>query len=681
MCGIAGMMDLTGRKPAPAEVVRRMAAAIVHRGPDDDGFFDRAEVSLGNRRLSIVGLADGKQPLANEDGSVHVVFNGELFDYPEQRKDLESRGHVFRTHTDTELLPHLYEEHGEKFFEKLRGQFAVALWDEREKRLLLGRDRWGICPLFWTIQRPAVGEHAGGEWLIFASEIKAILASGLVTPRPDVRGINHLFTFFATPGPVTCFEGVHQLVPGRYLDIRRGQTGEPTPRTFYEFDFPDEGQEVKDADPKKLTDQFEEVLTRSIDMKLRADVPVVSYLSGGVDSSIVVALAGKVIGRPIPTFTIGIGDDPSLNEETEATLVAKHVGALERVIVKCGHDEVLGTYPELIRAAEAPVVDTACAAMLLLARSVREKGYKVALTGEGSDEWMAGYPWFKVQRLLGIMNAIPALPFGDWLRKAYLTITRTPQFPAAKMREVDDILGGPNAWTNVYGVMSLSKLRFFSPEMWDRLDGNNPFADLGLNTARMRQWHPMHRSLLIGGRVMLPGLLLSAKGDRVAMNSSVETRYPFLDEEVFAFLAKLHPRWKLKRFTDKYLLRLVAERHLPKSIAWRRKAMFRAPMDSFHFDGDTRGAGAWVNPLLSDDALKRTGYFNEQEVKRWRTEFRSKRAGSISRTSIEMGLVGVTATQLWHHTYIEPLVESRNADLGMRNGKHSAMPSAAGVMG
>lgn len=654
MCGIAGMMDLTGRKPAPAAVVRRMAAAIVHRGPDDDGFLDRSEVCLGNRRLSIVGLKDGKQPLANEDRSVHVVFNGELFDYPEKRQELEAKGHVFRTGTDTELLPHMWEEFGEAMFEKLRGQFALALWDEKRRRLLLARDRWGICPLYWSVQQAA----DGGRWLLFASEIKALLASGLVEAKADVRGLNHLFTFFATPGPVTCFEGVNQLVPGRYLEFRLGETQTPTPKVFYEFDFPDAGQEIRDADPKQLTDQFEDVFVRSVRMKLRADVPVVSYLSGGVDSSLVVALAGKVLGRPIPTFTIGIGGDATLNEESEATLVAKYVGSKDRVIVKCGHDELLETYPELIRAAEVPVVDTACAALLLLAKAVRANGYKVALTGEGSDEWLAGYPWFKVQRVMNALNWIPGLSFGNWLRRAFLTATRTPQFAARNVRDAEDQLGGPNAWLNVYGLMSLSKLRFFSKDMWDRLDGHNPFADLALPRERMRKWHPFNRSLMIGGRVMLPGLLLSSKGDRVAMNSSVEARYPFLDEEVFAFLAKLHPKWKLRGLKDKYLLRLLAERYLPKEIAWRRKAMFRAPMDSFHFENDSPHS-RWVEPLLTESALRQTGYFDPAAVSKWRQEFRHKRAGSLGRTAIEMGLVGVTATQLWHHTYIEEVADSR----------------------
>jgi asparagine synthase (glutamine-hydrolysing) len=261
---------------------------------------------------------------------------------------------------------------------------------------------------------------------------------------------------------------------------------------------------------------------------------------------------------------------------------------------------------------------------------------------------------------MGALNAVPGLPVGLWMMRGYFKAARVPQFPLDKLKEMEYELCGPNAWMNVYGLMSMSKLRFFSPEMWERLQGNNPVRDLGLNRERMRKWHPLHRSLLIGARVMLPGMLLSSKGDRVAMNSSVETRYPFLDEDVFAFLAKLHPRWKLRGLRDKYLLRLLAERYLPHSIAWRRKAMFRAPMNTFNLD-DRSANGAWVSPLLTDEALRRTGYFNIAEVRRWRRDSGRLRHGSVKRTSIEMGLVGVTATQLWHHTYVEPLGDLQGA--------------------
>src|SRR5262245_687425 len=212
MCGIAGILDLSGqRRPLPEGSLEAMANAIVHRGPDEDGFLELPGPGFASRRLSIVGLFDGRQPIRNEDGSVAVVYNGELFDYPEMRSALEGRGHRFRTHCDTELIPHLWEDHQERMWDHLKGQFAVALYDDKRGRVVLGRDRFGICPLYWTRQ---------GNWLLFGSEVKALLASGLVEARADPQGLNHLFTFFAVPGPVTCFEGVQLLPPGRYLDVQ-----------------------------------------------------------------------------------------------------------------------------------------------------------------------------------------------------------------------------------------------------------------------------------------------------------------------------------------------------------------------------------------------------------------------------------------------------------------------------
>src|SRR5688572_7644164 len=248
MCGIAGIIDLSGqRRPVPGGTIRAMASAIVHRGPDEDGFLEQPGLALANRRLSIVGLADGRQPIRNEDGSVAVVFNGELFDYPEMRAELQARGHTFRTHCDTEVIPHRWEDHQEGMWEHLRGQFAVALWDERRQRLVVGRDRFGICPLYWSRQ---------GDWLLFASEIKALLASGMVPARPDRRGIDHIFSFSALPGPITCFEGVQLLRAGHFLEItpgnERGHDGQIADRAYWEMDFPDLGEEERGDDPRRL---------------------------------------------------------------------------------------------------------------------------------------------------------------------------------------------------------------------------------------------------------------------------------------------------------------------------------------------------------------------------------------------------------------------------------------------
>ena len=260
MCGIAGVVDLAGRRPVAPETVRTMASALYHRGPDEDGYFERPGQSLASRRLSIVGLLDGRQPISNEDKSVFVVFNGELFDYPEMRAKLEARGHRFATHCDTELIPHLWEDHGEEFFEHLRGQFALALWDQRRQLLILARDRFGICPLYWTMVKwdgfgnPSYPVSDGGDWLLFASEIKGLLASGMVPARPDPLGINHIFTFFALPGTVTCFQGVQTLLPGHYLRIQLGKS-EParvSDHKYWEIDFPDQGLEDPGHDQKAL---------------------------------------------------------------------------------------------------------------------------------------------------------------------------------------------------------------------------------------------------------------------------------------------------------------------------------------------------------------------------------------------------------------------------------------------
>lgn len=650
MCGIAGVVDLAGNRLVRADVLESMAHAIVHRGPDEDGFFQSEGINLANRRLSIVGLADGKQPISNEDGSIHVVFNGELFDYPEVRASLEAKGHRFRTHCDTELFPHLWEEYGEGMFEQLRGQFAVALWDARQKRLIVARDRFGICPLYWSRQ---------GDWLLFGSEIKAILASGMVQARPDPRGINHLFTFMSMPGPVTCFEGVSSLSPGHFLDIRtkEGNARGFDDRIYWRMDFPDRGQE-EDGDAKTLVDRFEALMLQSVEKRLRADVPVVSYLSGGVDSSIVVALACKVRGEPIPTFTIQVVD-PKLDETNEAGIVARHLGA-KPTIVRFGAEETFATYPRLVRAAESPVIDTSCAAILLLAQEVHRQNYKVALTGEGSDEWLGGYSWFKIHKALSWLDAIPGVKLSQSVRRLFLRVSGAPLFPKDAMRRTLASIGGTNAWLDFFGVVSISKLRFFSPQMRETMIANHPYEDLGLDLDRMKRWHPFHRAIHLGARVHLPGHLLNAKGDRVAMLNSVETRYPFLDEDVVAFLNRLHPRWKLRGFGDKHILRLLSERWLPKEIAWRRKAMFRAPFDSFHIDRPP----AFVEQLFSPESLKKTGYFDPESVRHWRQAFKTLRLGSAMRTSVEMGLAGVLSTQLWHQQFIDAsLAEMPNAGI------------------
>lgn len=650
MCGIAGMFDLSGQRPAPVGVVPAMARAIYHRGPDEDGYLERPGLHLVNRRLSIVGLADGQQPIANENQTVWTVFNGEFFDYKEKRAALEAKGHVFRTHTDTELIPHTWEDHGADFLQHLKGQFAICVWDSRTNEVLLARDRSGICPLFYTVVK-----HDGSDWLLFASEMKALFASGLVERKADLQGLNHIFTMMAMPGPTTVFQGIKCLAPGRYLHFKLGQTTPEqatTQKTYWQITYPDRGHEDYGTDEKKIVDGFEEVLFKAVQRRVWADVPVVSYLSGGVDSSLVVAMANKVMGRAIPTFTISVNAE-GLNEKSEALGVAKHLGC-EPVIVDCGHDQLRTGYPELIAAAEFPVIDTSCLGLLHLARAVHQKGYKVALTGEGADEWLAGYSWFKIRKLVGWMDRIPGVPLGFAVRALFQRLTGGPRFPLSAYQNTMRQLGGSNGWFDVYGILSVNKLRFFTGAARDAVVGKSALDDLEISPDLMR-WHPFNRQMYFGGRVMLPGHLLASKGDRIAMHSSVETRYAFLDEDVIAYMAKVHPRWKLRGVTnDKFIERKVAERWLPKEIAWRRKKMFRAPMDSWaQATGGRRGAGeAWIDQVLSPDSVRKAGYFDPAAVESARQRL-ARPGGGLSRLSIEMGLTGVLATQLWHHLYLD----------------------------
>ena len=644
MCGIAGIIDLSQQqRKVPEEIVRKMARAIVHRGPDEEGFYFRPGIALASRRLSIVGLADGQQPVTNEDGRVHVVFNGELFDHLEKRAELEARGHRLVKHCDTEIIPHLWEEQQQGMFERLRGQFAIALWDERQRRLALGRDRFGICPLYWTRQ---------GDWLLFGSEIKALLASEMAPARPDRRGIDHIFSFSALPGPMTCFEGIQLLRAGHYLDITPGaecgRRPEVAERAYWEMDFPDRGEEERGGDPRKLVDEFERLMLQAVDNRLKADVPVGSYLSGGVDSSMIAALACHLKGSAINTYTIRV-DSPGLDELDAANLVARHIKTKPPVVQEFRAADAVNTYSELIQAAEAPVIDTSCAALLLLARRVHESGQKVVLTGEGADEWMIGYPWYKAAKLLNYLDILPGLPLSDVARRGYLRLNHVPQYPPEFRRSIEKAIGGPNAWIDAYGLLGLSKLRFYSKSMHVVSENANPWADLQIPLERAKRWHPLNRGIWVAGRVTLAGLLLQAKGDRVAMHSSVEVRYPFLDEDVFSFLARLDPRWKLRGLRDKHLLRLLAERWLPPSVYQRRKVIFRAPLDSFHMDPEP----PFVGQLLSEESLRRTGYFDVAAVHHWRTAFRQMKPGSLPRLSVEGGLAAVVATQLWHHLYID----------------------------
>ncbi|MFI5456101.1 MAG: asparagine synthase (glutamine-hydrolyzing) [Isosphaerales bacterium] len=658
MCGIAGAVDLNGRREFSASRLLAMTGAIAHRGPDDEQIHVEPGVGLGVRRLSIVDLAGGRQPISNEDGTIWVIQNGELFEYPELQSALTARGHRLATRCDTELWVHLYEDMGERFFDKARGQFAVALWDRNRRTLVLGRDRVGICPLYYT--------QVDG-WLLWGSEIKALLASGMVDARPDAKGIDLFFNTFCAGTTRTFFEGIKSIPPGHYLRVKDGLI---ELKKYWDLDFPDAGEERRLDDPAPLVDELEFLMRQAVERRLRGDVPVVSYISGGLDSTVVLGLSSRQRGSAVPSFTIGL-DNAGPDERSHASESAKVLGStLETVTMNRG--DIVAAYPELIRAAEGPVMDSSAACLLRLAHAVHAKGYKVVLTGEGADEALAGYAWFKTEKIRNLLSVGPVL---NLLKGARSLTLASIGGGRAHRPELLGIRGVRTAQQDVYDFMGQARSLLYSAAMWDRLAGHAFQDDLDITNDRFGRWHPLNQSLYVGYKVMLAGLLLLGKGDRVAMNSSVEARYPLLDDDVISFCASIAPEYKLRGLKDKWLLRRVAARTLPPRIANRPKTMFQASR-SEAFLGQDRPP--WIDQLLSPESLKATGWFDPERVARERTAQMRFLRITPKRIIMDLSLMCVVSTQLWHHLFLGGgLCELPTWESATRRGQEPSSPDRA----
>ncbi len=633
MCGIAGAFDLSGQRDFPVPRLRRMIRSIAHRGPDDEQIHVEPGVAMSVRRLSIVDLAGGRQPIANEDGSIWVAFEGELFEHRELRGKLAAHGHRFATRCDTEVWVHLYEDVASRVFEMAHGQFAVSLWDRRERIGWLGRDRIGIAPLYYAVSQ---------GWLLFASEIKALLASGMIDVRPNVRAIDYFFNFFSMPWRESAFEGIYFLPPGHYAKIHDGQF---ETRSYWDLDFPDNGAEQRFADPNQAVDQFEDLLRGAIRRRLSNEVSVSGYLSGGIDSGVLMALGAQERGQPLPALTIGFDRSGPSDESRLAAETAAYVGSpLTNVMVT--ERDIANTYPRLIRAAEGPVLDTACACMVLIAEANRAAGNTVALTGEGADEALAGYIWFKWHQVqLAVARLFRSQVGGgsQYVLRRWLIGGDTSHWP--QPRGVRDVrMAQQVSWE----LVAHSRETLYADRMWELLDGYNPYADLPISAERLKRWHPLNQSIYTAYKVMFPGLQMLAKGDRPVKHASTEGRYPYLDEHLVNFCAQIAPEYKLRGWTDKWLLRQLAARLLPPAVARRKKTMFRANLGK-SFIGENHPA--WVDELLSDQSLRATGYFDPAGIRRAREAQQRLPRRSLLRFSLDLGLSAAISTQLWHHIY------------------------------
>lgn len=639
MCGIVGALDLTGRREFSRHRLLAMTQAIAHRGPDDEHIHLEPGLAMGARRLSIIDLANGRQPIANEAKDVWVAFNGELFDYPEIRHVLIQRGHHMLTQCDTEAWVHLYEDHGEKMFDFARGQFAVSLWDRKNHMLILGRDRVGICPLYYTVV---------DGWFLWASEVKSLFASGLVTPKPDTKGIDYLFNFFCAGSTRTFFEGITLIPPGHYLRIKDGQW---RICQYWDLNFPDAGDERRLADPLPLIEELDSLLDKAVQKRLRCDVPVASYVSGGVDSSLILGIGSRLGNKPLPAFTISlhnVGHDERSSSEEAAAVCGSPLTTLT-----LNASQIARAFPELILAAEGPILDTSCSALMQLAAVVNHQGYKVVLTGEGADEAFAGYFCFKAQKISETIRQWfgPALP--RLTRKlTQFSVQRKPQYSLAVVG--DALFGARPAQQFLYETVGLARESVYSEAMWESLAEHNPYDDLEIRNKRIKHWHPLNQSLYVAYKVMLPGLLMLSKGDRIAMHSSVETRYPYLDEDVIAFCASIDPQYKLRGLTEKWILRKVAAKILPNNIANRRKLSFSTHLSSIFLD---KNRPTWVDQLLSYESIEKAGYFDPEKVIRERMRQANYPQIMPRQFVLDAVLATVVSTQLWHHLFFGGLCE------------------------
>jgi len=651
MCGIVGVLSSSDRVSVRETDLRRMVGAIRHRGPDEFGVYldtqDGCRVGLGNARLRIIDLSGGQQPISNEDGTLWIVYNGEVFNYLELRNELELQGHRFRTDSDTEVIVHLYEQYGPECASRLNGQFALAIWDERRGELFLARDRVGICPLYYA-------RRGGG--LLFASEIKALLAHGAVSAELDPVAIDQVFTYWSPLSPRTAFRDVCTLPPGHWL--RASADGRFDIRPYWQMAFPPAGDEIDDLD--QAVDELRERLIDAVRLRLRSDVPVGAYLSGGLDSSTVTALVRNCTDTPLETFSVAFTDE-AFDESEHQRRMADHLGT-EHHLITCSHEDIGRAYPDVIWHAETPMLRTAPAPLYLLSGLVRRNELKVVLTGEGADEFLAGYEIFKEAKVRRFVARGPGSSWrGALLERLYPYVGDLARSRQGYLERFfrDGADGNPATQShNVRWRNTARTKRLFSAAMRSAVaeaaggSGGLPDAPPGALDGLplpgdFAQWSPLARAQYLEATIFLPGYLMSSQGDRMVMSHSVEGRYPFLDPELIEFCNRLSPRLKLCGLDEKHVLKRLAREFLPESIHTRHKRPYRAPIHASFFPG--RKPLDWVSEALSPGALAEAGCFEPGAVAMLAKKI--ERLGSLGETD-SMALAGVLSTQLVHRRFV-----------------------------
>ncbi len=639
MCGIAGILNISeGSAPERLEL-KKMITMLKHRGPDDYGYYTDASIGLAHARLSIIDLENGHQPIHDGEKNIWIVFNGEIFNYIELRKDLVKDGVKFYTHSDTEVIVHLYKKYGLDFVNYLNGQFSIALWDKTRKRLVLIRDRVGIDPLFY---------YKEDNRFYFASEIKSILPCMKNSPRLNAHALDQLLTFWSPVSPNSLFENIYEVRPGEMTLIENNNISH---HRYWEWEFPtDNSDNYLQGSEDELVEELHDKMVEATKIRLRSDVPVAAYLSGGLDSSALVSIIHHHGNVPLRTFSIGF-KDKKLDESSYQQKLIKHLGADHSSIV-CSTKDISDNFEKTIWHTESTILRTAPTPMMLLSGLVHENQYKVVLTGEGADEVFGGYDIFKEGKIRQFWakninsNIRPLL-----LKRLYPYLDISKSNSRAYLEAFFGIgLDQPDvpyfAHLPRWDTTSKSKA-FYSEEMKASLNENSIDKLSQSLHKNISSWHTFNRSQYIEARSLMAGYLLSSQGDRMLMSNSVEGRFPFLDHNVIEFANKLHPKLKMKVLNEKYLLKKSMKRYLPDEIINRHKQPYRAPdIPAFFHDK----MPDYVNDLLSESSIKESDYFDSKKVA---ILLRKINAGKATGYKDNMTLMAILSTQMWHHLFIK----------------------------
>jgi len=668
MCGIAGIFHHQVKSDLEDELlIRQMLAMIRHRGPDEFGIFLAPQIAMGNARLSIIDRVGGQQPIANEDESLWIVFNGEIFNYIELRSELQALGHSFSTRTDTEVILHLYEERGPDCLSRLNGQFAIAIWDERKSSLFLARDRLGICPLFYAPKK---------DGLIFASEIKAIACHPSVQLSIDPVAMSQVFTYWAALSPRSVFHGIQELRPGSYAVASPGKF---VVSNYWKPEFTCANQASTNDNSRRsegeLLEAFRKLLIDAVRIRLRADVPVGAYLSGGLDSSAMASVIRRYGSSHLDTFSISFSD-ASFDESNHQRRMAEYLGT-DHQVVRVTQADIGRVFPEVVWHTEIPILRTAPAPMFLLSKVVRENHYKVVLSGEGADEFLAGYDIFKEAK---IRRFWARQPKSEWRPKLfgrlYSDIPRISHsgsaFVAAFFREGLEDIGALDYSHRIRWRNTSRTQRFFSDDLTGEIQKNlKTRAKLFDYPPSFGTWGGLEQSQYLEITTFLSPYLLSSQGDRMAMAHSVEGRFPFLDDRLVEFCNQLPSDLKLHVLIDKYLLRKTASQWLPAEI-WRGpKRPYRAPIHRSFF---TKPTEDYVQEVISPSALKESGFFKQEAVGRLSEKI--QKGIAIGETD-DMALAGIISSQLLHRMFVadfrklDPLSYSENIKICKRTRRNS----------